>query len=343
MKNVFKACLLFLLAGVVLVGCSTANNGSKEVQKIAIAYHPHYPGLAPALVAQEQGFFKDENLEAELVQFTAGPPELAAMASGDINFGFLGPGAHIFVMEGKGKVLVSSYNSLENDILVAKESGIKTMQDLKGKTIGITDGTAYELMLNLALEKAGMSRADVKTANLDEAGKLTAFSAGKIDAVSTSATYSAEIRNKMGEENVISLMTPEAFLPDNRFLNSWIVEPKFLEKNEEVTIRFLRAMLRGIDYQLNHEEETINSVAKFLNQDADSLRKQIERIDMLSVADNEQAFADGSVLTWYDNLIKMNINAGFLDEAKFVSSEKYVDVDVFKKAIESLKKDGLLK
>ena len=46
--------------------------------------------------AIDNGYFDEEGLEVELVQFTSGATELAAMASGQINIGYLGVGAHVF-------------------------------------------------------------------------------------------------------------------------------------------------------------------------------------------------------------------------------------------------------
>ena len=67
-----------------------------ERVKIKVAYHPHITGVGGILNAIDNGYFEEENLELELVQFTSGATELAAMASGDIDIGYLGGGALVF-------------------------------------------------------------------------------------------------------------------------------------------------------------------------------------------------------------------------------------------------------
>ena len=66
-----------------------------EKATITVAYHPHITGVGGLLNAIDNGYFDEENLEVELIQFTSGATELQAMASGEIDIGYLGVGAHV--------------------------------------------------------------------------------------------------------------------------------------------------------------------------------------------------------------------------------------------------------
>ena len=101
MKKVLSVALGLSMALSVLVGCGgapsqstapvSASEGTSASQseaapeaepaKITVAYHPHITGVGGLLNAIDDGYFEAENLEIELVQFTSGATELAAMAS----------------------------------------------------------------------------------------------------------------------------------------------------------------------------------------------------------------------------------------------------------------------
>ena len=51
---------------------------TEEHAKIKVAYHPHITGVGGILNAIDNGYFEEENLEVELVQFTSGATELAS-------------------------------------------------------------------------------------------------------------------------------------------------------------------------------------------------------------------------------------------------------------------------
>src|SRR5690606_40702083 len=76
---------------------SSTPSGEQQTQKadkLRIAYHPNMGGSSAIITGIKKGFFKDQNLDIELVKFTSGPTEIAAMVSGDIDLGYVGHGAH---------------------------------------------------------------------------------------------------------------------------------------------------------------------------------------------------------------------------------------------------------
>lgn len=169
---------------------------------------------ADCLNAIDNGYFDEEGLEVELVQFTSGATELAAMASGQINIGYLGVGAHVFAPQGQCAILALNSTDMSGEILVRADSGIKTMTDLKGKNIGISAGTTSELVLSMALKLNDMQKSDVTMINMDASGKVTAFMSGQIDAISIEAPYTDQIRADLGEENVLTISGSKDFLPE---------------------------------------------------------------------------------------------------------------------------------
>lgn len=103
-----KLVTLLLAAAMLLTVCAMAS-----AEKITVAYHPHITGVGGLLNAIDNGYFDEEGLEVELVQFTSGATELAAMASGQINIGYLGVGAHVFAPQGPVRYPCAGFHGYE--------------------------------------------------------------------------------------------------------------------------------------------------------------------------------------------------------------------------------------
>ncbi|HBF39029.1 MAG TPA: hypothetical protein DDW50_17140 [Firmicutes bacterium] len=307
----------------------------KDVIHLKVAYQPHLVALGAILAAEKQGYFKQENLEVEMVKFLSGPPALAAMISGDIDIGYLGVGAHIFGPKGQCVMLTMDSTDLSSEIMVTKKSGIKSIKDLKGKTIGITKGTTSELFLSLALKRAKIDPSKVNIVNMDAAGKVAAFMSNKIDGISIESPYTDQIR-KNDPDNTVTIQTSKDFLPKAVFPNSWIATPRFLEsqKNQEATVRFLKCLLKGQQYRIKHMNETVSLVADYLQQPKDIIGSLVEKTNFMDNHTVEKIFSNGTALKWYGAQERMFIDAGLLD--KFVPAKEFVKPQYLMEAFKEL-------
>ena len=163
-------------------GETTGTDGEK-MTTIKVAYHPHITGVGGILNAIDNGYFAEENLNVELVQFTSGATELAAMASGDIDIGYLGVGAHVFAPKGQCVILALDSTDLSGEVLTRGDSGIKTMQDLKGKnvSIGASGSGVYFNAIDL-LNAYGLTEEDINPTYESFADSADSLKDGKIDA-----------------------------------------------------------------------------------------------------------------------------------------------------------------
>lgn len=328
--------LAFVTACLFAQGQTEAASAESTAEKttIKVAYHPHITGVGGLLNAIDNGYFEEENLEIELVQFTSGATELAAMASGDIDLGYLGVGAHVFAPKGQCVILALDSTDLSGEILTRADSGIKTMADLKGKNVAISAGTTSELVLSMALQLNGMEKSDVTMVNMDASAKVTAFMTGKIDAISIEAPYTDQIRSDMGEENVITLSSSRDFLPDAVFTNSWVTTSKFLSKNEDVVVRFLRAWLKGTQDRYDDMEETVQKVADYINISYDTAYLTVEKTNWIDNSTLKSLVDDGTVLRWYGIMNQMFLDAGLLESKYDIDPSEYVKLDYLKQALE---------
>lgn len=328
MKKIVSLVLALVLS---LSACAIAS-----AQKVVVAYHPHITGVGGLLNAIDNGYFVEEGLEIELVQFTSGATELAAMASGQINIGYLGVGAHVFAPQGQCAILALDSTDMSGEILVRADSGIATMADLKGKNVAISAGTTSELVLSMALKLNGMEKSDVQMINMDASGKVTAFMSGQIDAISIEAPYTDQIRADLGADKVITLSGSKDFLPEAVFTNSWVTTNDYLAKNEETVKKFMKAWLRGTEDRYNAMEETVQKVANFIGTDYDTAYLVVEKTNWINNATLKTLVEDGTALKWYDTIKGMFLDAGLLDAEYDVAPENFVKFDCLKEAMAEL-------
>ncbi len=145
----------------------------------------------------EKGYFKEFGVEPELVYFQAAQPIAVALASGDIEVGATGLTAGLYnIVAGGVKLWIVADKGREwpdhnlTALLVRKDlhdAGARTLRDLKGRTIGITQlGSTFHYNIGRFLEKEGMAPGDVELVPLQSLGAVAdALAARRVDAVAT--------------------------------------------------------------------------------------------------------------------------------------------------------------
>lgn len=156
---------LIAFAGIGLGGLAGRAAGAAELEKkhvvIAVGGVTSQMDKLPYAVAIHKGFFKDEGLDVESVDFQSGAKGLEAMVGGSADL-TQGAYEHTVDMQPKGIELTSivMFSRYSGDVLGITKSHIdtiKTVADLKGQTIGISSpGSATHIYLALLLKQAGL-------------------------------------------------------------------------------------------------------------------------------------------------------------------------------------------
>lgn len=200
----------FVLAGAAVLALpllEQARAQSLEKKKVTIAVGgKNLLYYLPLTIAEQRGYFKDEGLEVEIVDFAGGARALQAVVGGsadvvsgafehNINMQAKGQPMRAFVLQGRAPqiVLAVSNKTMPN---------YTTLADLKGKKIGVTaPGSSTNIMTNFVLAKAGIKPAEVSFVGVGAAqGAVAALRSGQIDAISnldpviTMLTRANEIR-----------------------------------------------------------------------------------------------------------------------------------------------------
>jgi NitT/TauT family transport system substrate-binding protein len=104
---------------------------------------------APAIVAQQRGFFHNLGLHVDLRRFNSGPLIIHALQAGDLDFAYIGVApVYSAIDEGLDAKIISKVNYGQAAIIVKADSPIQSLRDLRGKTIAsVRRGSGMDILL----------------------------------------------------------------------------------------------------------------------------------------------------------------------------------------------------
>lgn len=351
MKKKMYGLAWLLAAAIVAAGCagggqppgdggSAADAGTKteqtETVKIKAGYMPNLGSAALYVTAEKLGYFEEMGLEVETIEFQSGPPEIAAMASGDIQICQIGHGAHALCAEGQAEIFQIVSTSLADAIIGNKEKGVNSISDLKGKRVATSAGTSAEAIFNIALQEAGLTAEDVETVEMDTNGMVSAMVSGSVDACATWAPNNKVIEKQLGE-NAVVLATNADYVDTVTFPDSFATTKEYAEENRETLIRFTQAIQKAMDYRAQNIEEVAKWTAQACEADEQTMLDTVDTGNWITSAFVAQGLDDGTIKKYYENQQKVFIDSGRLTEE--VPVEEYVLFDIMQEAYEENQKN----
>ncbi|MFK3798962.1 aliphatic sulfonate ABC transporter substrate-binding protein [Pseudomonas sp. NPDC088444] len=148
----------------------------------------------------EQALAKD-NIDISWHEFPSGLPLLEALNIGNVDISAdVADTVPIFAQAAQAKLTYFAEESASPSaqaIVVAKDSPIRELSDLKGKKIAVTKAAGTHYLLIAALNKAGLSFADIQPAYLTPADGRAAFENGKVDAWVTWEPFLTSVQRQL--------------------------------------------------------------------------------------------------------------------------------------------------
>ncbi|OZU88032.1 ethanolamine utilization protein EutG [Virgibacillus indicus] len=340
MKKFYSFLVVAFLA-VVLIGCSSdsdadsaqGESGDKETETFKVGYMPNYASMNSVVAGIETGSFEEQGLEVELVEFADGPTIIAALESGSIDAGYIGPGAHVLPIQGQAKIFAFSHLGNADEVIGNTEMGIESIEDLKGKKIGVATGTSSETILDLTLQEAGISEDDVTLVDMDASAIVTAMISGGVDAVATWSPNTNTIKEEMGDKAV--MLTNNARYADVfPSIASWVVSPSYAEENAETIEKFTRGLYEGMDYHVENPEEVAKWVAKQSAVEEDAVLAQTGDGDWKKSEEILEMLNDGTIEQYYEKQQENFIESERLTEDDKVDVSEYLMLENMEKAAE---------
>lgn len=254
-------CLVVVLAVLAIVRIKGENNG--DLKKVTVAEVAHSVFYAPQYVADSLGYFKDEGLDVEIVLTSGADNVMAAVLSGDVQIGFSGTEATIYVYNGGEKDYVMTFAGLtqkDGSFLISREKYDNfKLEDLKGKSVlGGRIGGMPEMTFEWALRENGID--PKKDLYIDTsvafAAMEGAFIGGNGDFVTLFEPNATSVI-KNGYGYVVAYVGE---LGGNVPYTAYNARRSYIESNPEVIEKFTRAINRGLKYVDSHSAKEIAEV-----------------------------------------------------------------------------------
>ncbi|MDR3166291.1 MAG: aliphatic sulfonate ABC transporter substrate-binding protein [Synergistaceae bacterium] len=289
----------------LLVNCAPASGATGEKAKLILASQP---SVFQPVIAREKGFFTEEGLDVEINQFSYGPPIVEAITAKNADFGFLGDmPAYSAIANNAGVIVIGSIgvSSVMHGIAVRSDRNIDSLEDLKGKAIGVPFGSNAQPLVYLYLDKANLTENDVEIFNVAAADITAALVRGDIDAgVVWEPVLSVAIKEG---NNVKLLATAEGI---KLFADPIIARKEFIEAHPEETTKLLRALDRAGAWAHEHQQEAAELQNKATEVDMEALLLTLAKKDLSAGINDEwlSSFEKGAHDAFKYGLLKKEIN-----------------------------------
>ena len=317
--------LAFVASVVVFVSIASA----QEKIKFPISASSKTLGYSPLWVAQKQGFFDRQGLDAQLVLVSGADKSTMALVGGSVSVGSGSIDATIGAVE-QGADLIATggvINGLTHMLMGGKK--FKSYEDLRGANIGssgITSGTAFVLRRMMA-SKGLQYPKDYNLVNVGpSAQSYLALTANRVDAALIAVPLSSDAA-ELGY-NIIGRaadIIPHYQLTEISTRRSWA------EKNRPVMVRFMKAMVLAMRWLHDNKEPAIDFLAKEMRLKPEHARKGWEYYTEHKIWNpNAEANVEG-----VRTVIQIMGDRGLL-KAPLPSPAKYLDNSYLQEALKEL-------
>jgi ABC-type nitrate/sulfonate/bicarbonate transport system substrate-binding protein len=323
--GLFARGLAFVASVVVIASIASA----QEKIKFPVSASSKTLGYSPLWVAQKQGFFERQGLDAQVVLVSGADKSTMALLGGSVYVGSGSIDATIGAVE-QGADLITTggvINGLTHMLMGGKK--FKSYEDLRGANIGssgITSGTAFVLRRMMAAKGLHYPK-DYNLVNVGpSAQSYLALTANRVDAALIAVPLSSD-----AAELGYNIIGRAADIIPNYQLTEISTRRSWAEKNRPVMVRFMKAMVLAMRWLYDNKEPAIDFLAKEMRLKPEHARKGWEYYTEHKIWNpNADASIEG-----VRTVIQIMGDRGLL-KAPLPSPTKYLDPSYLQEALKEL-------
>ncbi|RSN71587.1 MULTISPECIES: aliphatic sulfonate ABC transporter substrate-binding protein [Actinomadura] len=304
----FSAATALGTAAVLALSACGSGSGGDAVE-VDFGYINDYNGTSLLAIAEDQKIWEKHGLEVNAKVFTNGPLQIQALGTGDLDAGYIGPGAFWLPASGQAKII--ALNTLGNADRVIAQGGITSLAQLKGKSVGVPEGTSGDMILTLALEKAGLTKKDVKVVNMDASTIVSAFSSKQIDAAGFWYPAIATIKKQVPD--LAELAKNSDFEAEMAFPTAFVAGNEVVSGEKDKTTKLLAALREAMEYRTANMDESIELTAEMLDMPVDQVKADAANVKVLSAEELDTMTGDGTIDKWLTTMTRYFVDTGKLD------------------------------
>lgn len=332
MKKYLIGVIILFLVIIITIYSIFKDEEKSNLTKVTLAEVAHTIFYAPQYVAINNGYFEEEGIELEVVLANGADAVMSAVLSGDVDIGFSGTEATIYVYNGGEKDYVKTFAGLtkrDGTFLVSREKYDNfTLNDLKGKTvIGGRKGGMPEMTFEWSLRENGIDpKADL---NIDTsiafAAMQGAFIGGTGDFVTLFEPNALSVEQN-GYGYVVAYIGQ---LGGEVPYTAYNARTSYIENNKEIIKNFTKAINKGLQFVKENDAKTIAEciIDFFPDTSINDLTKIVDRYKQgdawkENITINEEEFKHIQ-----DIMIASNELDNYVEYDKLIYSEFFKDYD----------------
>jgi ABC-type nitrate/sulfonate/bicarbonate transport system substrate-binding protein len=287
---------------LVAAGALTAVGADAETLRVGTPAGANFTFL-PARIAADRGAFKAEGLEVEVTDFGGGAKLQQAMVSGAIDMSVSAGTDLAFTAKGSPDIAVAAMGSRPTlGIVVAYDSPLKKVDDLKGKKVGVTTvGSLTEWLMKRLIAQQGWPKDSVTLVPVGSGlqNQAALLSTGEIDGVVAPPAFGVQLELAKKARILLS-----GFNIGKDFLGEAIyASNKLVASNPDAIRSFLKAWFANIAWMRAHKAETIELVRKYTHYEPEVESKEYDLVMPIFSADGK--FHPAAIQTLAESFVEM--------------------------------------
>jgi len=266
-----------------------------------------WTGYETLYLARDLGELKDKPIR--LIDFPSGTEEVRAYRNNEIDGAGLSIDQVITLAATQGDIRIIAIMDYSNggDVILARP-GLATMQDLKGKRIGVEATALGAFSLGRALELNGLSPQDVKAVSLELSDHEAAYRAGKVDAVVTFGPA----RTNLLKAGAIQLF--DSSLIPGEIVDTLAASTKAIADNGENLQALVAARFKALDYFQSNPTDATRRMARRTQVNPEEMLESFRLLQQPLLEENVALLSqrDRSLVVSMTNLIRVMHESGLI-------------------------------
>ena len=232
------------------------------------------PSFSPYYVAKEGGFFQRNGLDVTVNTGPSGSAMVAFLVGNQINSAYgaeqAGVSAHLV---DPNVVVVAEGVALLRWISVVGRN-MTSMDELKGKRIGVARGTGSETFWLSVVAKLNLNVADYTIVNVEAPEMVAAMERGNIDAFAVWEPWPTRAMRAIPNTRILVSNDTIQIIRNFVYMNKG-----WAEQNPDITDRFLRSLIQAKEFIDTNPEQAVQQVARFLRQDRALIAELMTKVE----------------------------------------------------------------
>ena len=310
MKHLFAGAAAFAL----MIAASGAAFSEDTIHMLA----PTWLGFAPVHVANDLGCFKEEGLAVDYKFEDDRSNVMAAYARGDIDVDMRTVGEH----QGRprdastpGVIIGTIDESVGGDGVITDET-IKSVADLRGKTVAAEPNIPARLLMQMELKKAGMTLADVKIKDIATADTAAIFADNSISAIATYEPFMSQAVKASGRPGARVFFSSKDYR--GIIIDVITARQEDLAANPKKYSSFLKCVYKAVDYSKTEPAKYAELAAAHYGLTAAEVTDILTTSLAYTTLDDAKAYlgkpsGKGTLHDIFDTVMQLNLENGAAD------------------------------